>query len=182
MNGSVTKRGKKSWRIKFELVPNPITGRRRYHMETIRGTKREAEMQLAKRINALAEGRYVAPTAETLIRPMRGNGSRILRQPRAHRSQWTAMTYRPHSYYSRSWINRTSEARLHRNRQVLRIKTRQGGYDATANSCGAENDPQLCRQGKEDCQEIRLPISRRRPRQSAGMRSWSWMSRDSAPA
>ena len=61
MSGSVTKRGKKSWRIKFELAPDPITGRRRYHMETVRGTKREAEMQLAKRLNSLAEGRYVAP-------------------------------------------------------------------------------------------------------------------------
>ena len=91
MNGSVTKCGKKSWHIKFELVPNPITGRRRYHMETIRGTKREAEMQLAKRINALAEGRYVAQLRRP-SRPMRGTGSRILRQPRAHRSQWTAIT------------------------------------------------------------------------------------------
>jgi integrase len=35
-------------------------------METVRGTKKEAETELAKRITELSEGRYVAPTAETV--------------------------------------------------------------------------------------------------------------------
>jgi hypothetical protein len=36
MSGSATKRGKNSYRIKFELAPDPVTGRRRFHMETVR--------------------------------------------------------------------------------------------------------------------------------------------------
>jgi integrase len=66
MRGSTTKRGKHSWRIKFELAPDPVTYKRRFHMETVRGTKREAEDLLAKRVNELGEGRYVAPTTETV--------------------------------------------------------------------------------------------------------------------
>jgi integrase len=66
MRGNITRRGKHSWRIKFELAPDPVTGKRRYHIETVRGTKKEAEHLLAKRINELAEGRYVTPTVETV--------------------------------------------------------------------------------------------------------------------
>jgi Phage integrase, N-terminal SAM-like domain len=44
----------------------PVTGKRRFHMETVRGTRKQAETELAKRITELAEGRYVAPTVETV--------------------------------------------------------------------------------------------------------------------
>ncbi len=66
MRGNVTKRGKSSWRIKFELAPDPVTFKRRYHMETVRGTRKQAETELAKRVTELSEGRYVSPTAETV--------------------------------------------------------------------------------------------------------------------
>ena len=64
MRGSITRRGKSSWRIKFELPP--IDGKRRYHLETVNGTKPQAQATLAKRIVELGENRYVPLTAETV--------------------------------------------------------------------------------------------------------------------
>jgi integrase len=65
MRGNITRRGKSSWRIKFD-VGSDETGRRRYHVETVRGLRKDAEAVLAKRLNEFGEGRYVAPTVETV--------------------------------------------------------------------------------------------------------------------
>jgi integrase len=66
MRGYIGKRGKGSWRVKFDLEHDPVTGKRRYHTETVRGTRKDAEAALAKRLHELTEGRYVAPTVETV--------------------------------------------------------------------------------------------------------------------
>ena len=42
------------------------TGKRRYHVETIRGTRKVAEAALAERINAFGKGSYVAPSVVTV--------------------------------------------------------------------------------------------------------------------
>jgi hypothetical protein len=60
MRGNITKRGKRSWRIKFDKSADQ-QGRRQFHVETVHGTKRDAEIALAKRLSELADGRYVAP-------------------------------------------------------------------------------------------------------------------------
>lgn len=65
MRGNIPRRGKSSWRIKFDAVIAD-DGKRQYHVETIRGTRRDAEAALAKRLTELAEGRYVAPVVETV--------------------------------------------------------------------------------------------------------------------
>jgi integrase len=65
MRGNITKRGKHSWRIKFDKRADQ-QGRRQFHVETVHGTKRDAEIALAKRLSELADGRYVAPTVETI--------------------------------------------------------------------------------------------------------------------
>ena len=41
MKGSVIRRGKKSWRVKFDLGRDPLTGKRQTTYQTFRGTKRE---------------------------------------------------------------------------------------------------------------------------------------------
>ena len=64
MRGTVIRRGKSSWRIKFDTGIE--VGKRQYHIETVRGTRREAEAALAKRLNEFTEGRYIAPTIETV--------------------------------------------------------------------------------------------------------------------
>jgi integrase len=64
MRGNVLRRGRQSWRVKIELPA--IDGKRQYHQENVRGTKRDAEAVLAKRLNELSEGRYVRQTVETV--------------------------------------------------------------------------------------------------------------------
>jgi hypothetical protein len=66
MRGYIGKRGKNSWRVKFDIEPDPITGKRRYHTETVHGLRKDAEAALAKRLHEISEGRYVAPTVETV--------------------------------------------------------------------------------------------------------------------
>ena len=65
MRGSISRRGKHSWRIKFDIGADD-QGKRLIEYETVRGSKAQAQAALAKRINELSEGRYVAPTVETV--------------------------------------------------------------------------------------------------------------------
>jgi integrase len=65
MRGNITRRGKSSWRIKFD-VGIDATGKRLISYATVSGTRKQAEAELAKRLNEYAEGRYVAPTVETV--------------------------------------------------------------------------------------------------------------------
>jgi hypothetical protein len=65
MRGNISRRGKSSWRLKFDAGTGR-DGRRLIQYHTIHGTKKDAEQELAKRLNELADGRYVAPTADTV--------------------------------------------------------------------------------------------------------------------
>jgi integrase len=65
MRGNITRRGKASWRIKFD-VGTDETGKRLINYQTVNGTRKQAETELAKRLNEFAEARYVAPTVETV--------------------------------------------------------------------------------------------------------------------
>src|SRR5262245_58902682 len=63
MRGNITRRGKSSWRLKYDVGTGT---ERKIAYVTIRGTRKQAEAELAKRLNELAEGRYVARSIETL--------------------------------------------------------------------------------------------------------------------
>ena len=65
MRGNITRRGKSSWRIKFD-VGTDAAGKRKIQFETVKGTKSQAQAALAKRLTELAEGRHVARTVETV--------------------------------------------------------------------------------------------------------------------
>jgi integrase len=65
MRGNITRRGKSSWRLKYDVGAD-ATGRRLISYATVHGTKKQAEAELAKRLSEHAEGRYVAPTVETV--------------------------------------------------------------------------------------------------------------------
>lgn len=67
MKGNITRRGKSSWRIKFDVGHDAETGRRKYHFETIRGTKADAAALLAKRMVERAEGQFVERSSYTVI-------------------------------------------------------------------------------------------------------------------
>ena len=58
--GNVTRRGRNSWRVKFDLGADPVTGRRLTRFVTVRGTKRQAQAELTKLLSSADTGAYVA--------------------------------------------------------------------------------------------------------------------------
>jgi integrase len=64
MKGNLTKRGRSSWRLKFDLGIDPITNKRQTRYHTIRGTQAQAEA--AKIIASASTGQYVDPSRETI--------------------------------------------------------------------------------------------------------------------
>jgi integrase len=65
MAGSITRRGKRSWRLKFDIGRDP-TGERRTQYITVKGTKKEAEQELARQLAAVADSNYVERTNVTV--------------------------------------------------------------------------------------------------------------------
>ena len=65
MNGSIIRRGKKSWRIKFEAGRGP-DGNRQTRYITVRGTKKDAEAALIDALKAVKDGTHVDPSKLTV--------------------------------------------------------------------------------------------------------------------
>lgn len=66
MRGNITRRGKGSWRLKFDLGTDSITGKRLTQYVTVRGTKKEAEAELNRRLSQLDEGTFVETSTSTV--------------------------------------------------------------------------------------------------------------------
>src|SRR5262245_32568416 len=66
IGGNIKRRGKKSWRIKYEAGRDPVTQRRRTVYETVRGNKDDAKDLLAKRLVELKEGEFIERSTATL--------------------------------------------------------------------------------------------------------------------
>jgi integrase len=66
MRGNITRRGKSSWRIKFDVCYDATTGKRKYHVETVRGSKADAVTLLSKRLAERGEGQLVERTTITV--------------------------------------------------------------------------------------------------------------------
>lgn len=64
MQGNITRRGKNSWRIKFDIESGPKGRETRY--VTVRGTKKEAQIEAAKIIAAASKGEYIEASKETV--------------------------------------------------------------------------------------------------------------------
>src|SRR4051812_34216085 len=65
--GNITRRGKSSWRLKFETGDrDPATGKRRTRFVTVRGTKREAQAELIRLLAEVETGTSVAPPRLTV--------------------------------------------------------------------------------------------------------------------
>src|SRR5262249_50828498 len=63
MKGSLTRRGQRSWRLKYDLASN---GKRETRYVTIKGTKAQAQAQAAKILATIATGEHVDPSGETV--------------------------------------------------------------------------------------------------------------------
>jgi len=61
MKGNITRRGRNSWRVKFDL-PNAVPGKRETRYLTVRGKRQDAERELAKLISASHDGTLVEPS------------------------------------------------------------------------------------------------------------------------
>ncbi len=63
--GTITRRGKRSWRIKYDL-PRDENGARRIAYATVKGTRAEAEKERRRLLTALDKGMHVDPSALTV--------------------------------------------------------------------------------------------------------------------
>jgi integrase len=66
MKGSIQRRGKNSWRIKFDL--ETVAGKRQTKYVTVRGTKAQAQAEAVRIIASTATGQFVDPSKETVSR------------------------------------------------------------------------------------------------------------------
>jgi integrase len=64
--GSIIKRGKNSYRLKFDIGRDPATGRRRIQYHTFRGTKQDAKIKLAELIASVGNNAYTEPSKTTV--------------------------------------------------------------------------------------------------------------------
>jgi integrase len=64
--GHIRPRGKKSWELKFDVARDPATGKRKIRYASFKGTKREAQVELARLIAAVGDASYVEPSKLTV--------------------------------------------------------------------------------------------------------------------
>src|SRR4249920_4164642 len=60
MRGNITRRGKTSWRLKFDL--DAVDGKRRTYTVTVRGARKDAEAKLAELLNEQHRGTLADPS------------------------------------------------------------------------------------------------------------------------
>ena len=66
MAGHIRRRGKRSWELKLDGGTDSLSGNRKTHYHSYKGTKREAEIELARLVTSAASGSYVDPTKLTV--------------------------------------------------------------------------------------------------------------------
>ena len=71
MSGTITRRGKKSWRIKYDIGPDPVTGARRIRYQTVKGAKDDAKKALTAALYSRDRETHVDPSKVTLETYMR---------------------------------------------------------------------------------------------------------------
>jgi integrase len=64
MRGSISKRGKRSWRLKFDV--ERVGGRRQIRYVTVKGTRKDAEAELARLVHEVNTGTLVDPSTITV--------------------------------------------------------------------------------------------------------------------
>jgi integrase len=66
MRGNVTRRGKSSWRVKYEAGERDAQGRRKTAYATVKGTKRQAEAELTRLLATVHSGTHVGASGTTV--------------------------------------------------------------------------------------------------------------------
>jgi integrase len=65
MTGHVRRRGERSWELKYDIGCD-ASGRRKTRYASFKGTKKDAEIELAKLVTAAAQGEQVDPSKITV--------------------------------------------------------------------------------------------------------------------
>lgn len=65
-SGHIRRRGKSSWRIKYDLPRDPETGDRRIAYATVRGKRTDAEKELRRLLHAIDRGAHIDPSTATV--------------------------------------------------------------------------------------------------------------------
>jgi integrase len=71
MRGSIVRRGRKSWRLKFDVGNDP-RGRRKTQYVTVKGTRQDAQRELTRLLAAADAGTLVEPSKVTVADHLRG--------------------------------------------------------------------------------------------------------------
>ena len=71
MRGNITRRGRSSWRLKFNSGTDAITGKRQTRYVTVRGKRRDAEQELARLLNEAHTGTFIEPSKMTVAEHIR---------------------------------------------------------------------------------------------------------------
>jgi integrase len=66
VRGNITRRGRSSWRLKFDVGRDPVIGRRITRFVTVRGKRQDAEKELARLVSAAHDGMLVEPSKLTV--------------------------------------------------------------------------------------------------------------------
>jgi hypothetical protein len=69
MRGNITRRGKNSWQLKFD-VPS-VDGKRQQRYATVRGTYKDAQKELTRLLGAADEGALPDPSTSTVAEYLR---------------------------------------------------------------------------------------------------------------
>jgi len=62
MRGHIRKRGKNSWEISVYLGRDPQTGKKQYQWKSFKGTKKNADIELASMLSQVERGTFIKPT------------------------------------------------------------------------------------------------------------------------
>jgi integrase len=95
MKGNLTRRGKSSWRLKFDTGRDPLTGRRITKFVTLRGTKAQAQAEAARIIATAANGAqhaYAVMAEKRLADRTRLHLHRVVHRMLGHALQWGIVT------------------------------------------------------------------------------------------
>lgn len=64
--GTIKSRSPGSYRIRYSLGRDPVSGKRRFATATVRGTRREAEQELVRLLRTVHTGEHVDPSRMTI--------------------------------------------------------------------------------------------------------------------
>jgi hypothetical protein len=71
MRGNITRRGRSSWRLKFDFGTDAVTGKRQTRYVTVRGKRHDAERELARFLNEVHDGTLIDPSKVTVAEHLR---------------------------------------------------------------------------------------------------------------